>query len=274
MPGAPELEVVKDYLNDRIAGVEVAAVAVLKPSVLRSLAANIVEDMPGRSFGVVERRGKFLTFNLSGDRLVIVNPMLTGCFQHCSPATRVYKRTCLVFTLSSGLDLRYVDETQMGRVYYAAPDQIDGIPQYGDLGPDVLDGDVSFLEFKALLKPFHGEIKGILTRGKVYSGIGNAYADEILFAARIYPFTKKRDLSEDDLRNLWSACRDVIVAATAVVRERMGERTHEKHRDFLQVHNKGGQPCPRCGHTISQVTANQRITSYCRQCQPGMLTRN
>ena len=131
-----------------------------------------------------------------------------------------------------------------------------------------------FQEFVVRLGGFHGEIKGILTRGRVIAGIGNAYSDEVLFAAGIYPFRKRKALSAEELRRLYEKSREVVEEAISVLRERMGENIHVKVRDFLRVHSKGGSPCPRCGHNISQVTANRRIASYCRRCQPGMLIRN
>ena len=273
MPEAPELEVVKEFLNERVKGSSVVAARVLKPSVLRGLAGELTSDIPGRTFEETERRGKFLLLALSGNRLLVVNPMLTGGLQYCAPAARVFKRTCLIFSLSSGQELRYVDDRQMGRVYYASNDQLGKIPQLHDMGPDVL-APVPFEEFQGRLKPFHGEIKGILTRGRVISGIGNAYADEILFAAEIYPFRKKKELTEEELRRLHRETHAVVADATNLVRDRMGERIDTKLRDFLKVHNRGGEQCPRCGSRITQITANQRITSYCRSCQPGMLIKN
>ena len=205
---------------------------------------------------------------------MVINPMLTGAFQLCAPSEKVYKRTCIVLTLAGDLDLRYIDDRQMGRVYYVAPHQLDQVPGLEEQGPDVLDYAITFDEFKARLRPYRGEIKGVLTRGSVLAGIGNAYSDEILFAAGISPFRKRTSLSDDELRRLYDCARQVTEEAVAVLRERMGEELHHKIRDFLQVHNKGGEPCPRCGSKISQLTANQRITSYCRHCQPGMLLRN
>jgi formamidopyrimidine-DNA glycosylase len=137
----------------------------------------------------------------------------------------------------------------------------------------VLD-EIRFEDFKNSLKGFSGEIKGVLTRGRVVSGIGNAYADEILFHAGVYPFKKRRALSDDELRRIHNSCRQVVVDAMTVVRQRMGQQIDHKVRDFLAVHNKGGQPCPQCGNAITELKANQRITSYCRRCQPGMLIRN
>ena len=273
MPEAPELEVVKGFLTDRAVGANVESARVIKPSVLRSMAGDFEDDIPGRGIEDVRRTGKFLTLVLSGDRLLVVNPMLTGGFQWSEPSDRVFKRTCFTLTLSNGRELRYIDERQMGRVYYVSPYQMEQIPQYAEMGPDALDEPISLGEFKERLRPFRGEIKGIITRGSVISGIGNAYVDEILWDAEIYPFRKKRDLSDDDLQRILDSSARVIREAVGQVREAMGEDIHRKRRDFLKVHNRGGEPCPRCGTTISQITANQRITSYCRACQPGLLLR-
>ena len=273
MPEAPELEVVKDFLAENVVGLSIETASALKPSVLRSLCADIALDMPGRAIENVERRGKFILLGMSGDRLISVNPMLTGALQYCLPKQRVYKRTCLRLTLSNGRELRYLDDKQMGMVYYISQNQVKEIPRLHEQGPDILD-DFAFDDFKQRLKRFHGEIKGVLTRGRVISGIGNAWSDEILFAAQIYPFKKRKALSEDELRRLYDQSRQVVVDAIPIVRERLGADIHLKARDFLQVHNRGGQPCPRCGNPISQITANKRITSYCRRCQPGMLFKN
>ena len=273
MPEAPELEVIKDFLNENVAGASILQAGVLKPSVVRPLAGDFATGVVGNTIEVVDRRGKFLSIRLSGDRQIVINPMLTGAFQYAKPTQRVYKRTCIILALSNDRQLRYVDDRQMGRVYYVREDQLDQVPQLADQGPDVLD-DTSFEEFQERLRRFRGEIKGVLTRGRVVSGIGNAYADEVLFAAKVYPFRKRRDLSRDELRVVHLACRSVVEEATSVVRQRMGDDIHLKIRDFLKVHNKGGTPCPRCGNKITQITANQRITSYCRRCQPGMLIRS
>lgn len=273
MPEAPELEVVKGFLIERAVGASVESARVLRPSVLRSIAGDFEDDIVGHVIEDIRRKGKFLTLALSDSRLLVVNPMLTGGFQWSEPSDRVFKRTCFTLTLSNGSELRYIDERQMGRVYYVTPDRTGDIPQYGDMGPDALDEPLTLSEFKERLRPFRGEIKGILTRGRVISGIGNAYVDEILWEAEIYPFRKKRDLSDDDLQRLLDSSTLVISRAVGQVREAMAGDIHRKRRDFLKVHNRGGEPCPRCGTTISQLTANQRITSYCRTCQPGLLLR-
>ena len=274
MPEAPDLEVIKEVLTRRVAGCKVSYAKVLKPTVLRSLAAsNFPEDVTGRTVERIARRGKFLLLDLTPGRLLAINPMLTGAFQLCPPQARVFKRTCLVIGIGQKLELRYIDDRQMGLVYYVEPAQMAQVPRLNEQGPDVLDDDISFDEFKNRLRPYYGEIKGVLTRGGFISGIGNAYSDEILFEAGISPFRKRKSLSDEELRRLHRSAKQVTRDAVAVLRERM-EETHHKIRDFLQVHNKGGEPCPRCGNKISQLTANQQITSYCRRCQPGMLIKS
>lgn len=273
MPEAPELEVVKDFLTANAVGADIEAATIVRPGALRSLYGDMPIDIRGRRLDGVRRRGKFILLDLAGGRIVAVNPMLTGALQYCPPKQRVYKRTYLAFALSNGYEIRYLDEKWMGMVYYADAAQTDEIPRLNEQGPDVLDG-FTFEEFCERLKRFHGEIKGILTGGKVVSGIGNAYSGEILFAAQIYPFRRRKALSDAEIRRLYDACGKVVLDAIPIVRDRIGDDIHLKARDFLQVHNKGGKPCPRCGGKISQITANRRITSYCRRCQPGMLLRN
>ena len=270
MPEAPELEVTKDFLDFRVSGDTVHAASILSPGMIRPVVADFEGDVVGRVLEGVRHRGKFLLVDLLRKRFLIINPMFARVLQYCKPSARVYKKTFVRLTLSNGFDLRYFDDKQMGRLYYTTNARLAEIPGFDEMGPDLL-AETSFEEFQDSLRPFHGEIQGVLTRGRVVSGIGNAYAGEILFDARIYPFRKRKTLSEDELRRLHQSTRTVIEDAIGVVRERIGEDIHVKIRDFLKVHNKGGSPCQRCGANITQITANRRITSYCRTCQPGML---
>ena len=217
--------------------------------------------------------GKFLLLSLTGDHTLVINPKLTGGIQYVPHGHRVFKRTCVRLSLSGGDDLRYVDDRQMGQLYYVPDDLVETVPGLAEQGPDVLD-DFSFDDFKNNLKGFSGEVKGVLTRGRVIAGIGNAYADEILFRTAVYPFKKRRALSDDELRRIHQCSREVVLDAMEQVRQRMGNQIDHKLRDFLAVHNKGGQPCPQCSNAITELRANQRITSYCRRCQPGMLLKN
>jgi formamidopyrimidine-DNA glycosylase len=274
MPEIPDLEVVKDFLNEHIAGRVIVRAEAPKAWIVRSLAAeDFVGDVVGRTFGKVMRIGKDLVFPLDPDRVLVTNLMLTGHLQYCEPSHRRSARLFFLLGLEDA-DLRYLDDKQMGLIYYVRPDQIGEVGHLAMQGPDALDGGLTFEDFKERLRPYTGEIKGILSRGKFIAGIGNAYVDEILWAAKVSPFRRRKELSEEELRRVYDAIPQVLHEAIEVVRERMLPNIHLKIRDFLKVHRKGGEPCPRCGTTISEITPNQRITSWCRTCQPGGLVKN
>ena len=272
MPEAPDLQVIMEYLQPRIVGVRILGATERKPLVLRNLSAGrFDEDIAGRMVNGVRRKGKLLLIELEGGRSLVVSPMLTGALQYCAPGTRVMASTVLVLDLEGGMQLRYFDQRRMGQIYYAPEENLAEIVRLEAQGPDVLDIRLSPDEFRERLKPYRGEIKGILTRGKFISGIGNAYADEILFEARIYPFTKRGRLDEEQLVRLREAIYETPARAVEVLRRRVGADIHKKVRDFLKVHGKGGTPCPDCGNLITSITTNRRETNYCRRCQPGSL---
>ena len=153
MPEAPDLKVIVDFLNQRAKGLAVDSARVVKPSVVRPLAGDLAADLPGRTLDGFERKGKFVLVSLSDGRMLAINPMLIGLFQWCSSTDKPFKRTCLALTLSDGHDLRYLDDKQMGMVYYCRPEQVAEIPKFKDGVPDVLDG-ISYEEFKQRLRPF------------------------------------------------------------------------------------------------------------------------
>ncbi|MSP78567.1 MAG: hypothetical protein EXR67_03295 [Dehalococcoidia bacterium] len=295
MPEAPDLHVIKEVLNENLKGVAITGAHVLRPSVLRSMVkGDFVQDITGKVFLSFWRKGKVLGCELgnaasAGDatpnelgmsgfgpargapaRLLVINPMLSGGLQFCDPNSRVTKKTFLTLSLSNEYELRYFDDDQMGMVYYIEPDQLFDIPRLLDQGRDVLDMPMSLDAFTAALKPFRGEIKGILTRGELVSGIGNAYADEVCFAAGLFPFRKVTQLEPEEVERLWRAVYAVPREAIPILRERVGYNIHLKVRDFLKVHGKAGQPCPRCGGRITEIRANGRLHNYCRTCQPGL----
>ena len=272
MPEAPDLYVIRNFLEPRIVGRTITTAAERKPLVLRNMTgAKFTEDIAGRTFTGIGRKGKLLIFELGGERLMIVSPMLTGGLRYCAPTDRMEATAVLTFDLDDGKQLRYFDQKRMGQVYYLPPSRKEEIVRLEDQGADVLSEPMDFEQFMAVMKPFRGEIKGILTRGEAVAGIGNAYADEVLFRAGLFPFRKKSKLSPDEMRRLHEAVYGVPRDAVKVLEERVGENIHKKVRDFLQVHGKGGEPCPVCGSRISAITAHRRVTNFCRKCQPGTM---
>jgi formamidopyrimidine-DNA glycosylase len=276
MPELPELEVVCEVLRRRAVGRTIALVEAVLPGaavVIRDLTgAGFAAGLTGASIRSVVRRGKFLVFTLEGPgsaQFLAVNPKLSGRLQLTEADDKRLPRTHVILSFAQGGQLRYLDQKQMGQIYMT-PD-LGAVPDLAGLGPEPFD--LSLEEFRTRLRPFHGEIKGVLTRGECIAGIGNAYADEILWAARLHPYRKRTQLTPDETARLHQAMLATLAEAVAKVREEMGEDIHHEPRAFLSVHMKTGEPCPRCGTRISMVGANQRITNFCRTCQPGGLIK-
>ncbi len=275
MPELPELEVVREVLDRRVVGRKIEAVTVAPrggPLVVRDLThRGFAESLTGANLASVFRRGKFLVFCLEpGGLFLAINPKLTGRLQLCPPDAKQAGPTHVRLQFDQPREeLRYVDTKRMGQLYLTT--DLDLIPTFSDMGPEALDIDRQ--AFHDRLRPYRGEIKGVLTRATFLAGIGNAYADEILWQAQIHPYRKRTSLTPQEIDTLHDSMQTTLRESIERVRQAMGDDIHLKPRDFFAVHMRGGQACPRCGTTLSAVTAQQKITNFCRHCQPGGLIR-
>jgi formamidopyrimidine-DNA glycosylase len=276
MPELPELEVIRNVLQRRIVGQSIKNVEVIAPGgavVVRDLTQfGFEKAVTGKTIESITRRGKFLIFSFltTGQPLfMVINPKLTGRLRLSNPSEKRRKKTHIIFNFDSGQQLRYIDQKQMGQVYLVS--DLERVPDFVRLGPEPLD--TSQDEFRQRLKSSQGEIKDLLTRGTVVAGIGNAYADEILWEACLHPYRKRKELTEEEVDRLFMAMRNTLLASIDQVREAMQENIDQEPRHFMAVHMKTDLPCPRCGSPISLVSANQRITNFCRTCQPGGLIK-
>ncbi|MGA9533080.1 MAG: DNA-formamidopyrimidine glycosylase family protein [Anaerolineales bacterium] len=272
MPELPELEHARRQLEDLLTGRRIARIELDpkgSPLVLRDQLGKGLDVCVDAEIEDVQRRGKFLIFALSGSpSWLVVNPKLTGRLQLCQDDTPRLRSTWLVFQFHrTRLQLRYADVKRMGQLYLA--DNLDNIPNFGDMGPDALA--IGRAEFHARIRRYRGEIKGILSREAFIAGVGNAYADEILWQASLHPYRKRTTLASAEIDRLFEAVRITLFEACHLVRQSNDTDIHLKPRSFFHVHQQGGQPCPRCGTTISEIRARQRLTNFCRTCQPGGL---
>jgi formamidopyrimidine-DNA glycosylase len=270
MPELPDLEVIREFLAPRLVGVAIEAAEVRRPLVVRNLLpGSPAGHLVGHHFVGVDRRGKFLLFPLDNGVTVVVNPMLAGRIRYGEPLPRHRSRDALVICLADGHELRYHDARDMGKVYLTT--DVEQVPTFADLGPEATDPDLTLETFRQRLRRHTGEIKGALTNQSFVAGIGNAYADEILWRAGIYPFRRRPSLSNEEVAQLYAAMHAVLVEAIQTLRSRVGEAIDVEVRDFLAVHGRANEPCPRCGTPISQVTRQRRSTNFCRTCQPGLM---
>ena len=268
MPEIPALEAIRGFLNQRLPGARIEEAEYRIPVVCRVTKDEVVDTLRGAEFGETQRRGKFLIFTLKSGHALVINAMLTGRFQYLQLDAKRHAKTCLALTLSNGWELRYVDQRLMGKIYLVPNDRLSEVPQFDEMGPDALD--VSLAEFSERIMRFRGQIKSMLVNHKFIAGIGNAYSDEILFAARLHPYRKRTTMDDEDMERLHASIHRVFDWATPIVGELMqGDLNYKERRDFLKIHRKGGEPCPVCGTSTSEITAGQRITNFCRNCQPG-----
>lgn len=270
MPELPDLEVIREFLAPRIVGVPIVSVQVRRPIVVRNLlSGDMADHLVGRRFTDVSRRGKFLLLPLHDGATLVIHPMLAGRIRYGEPLPRHRARDALVLRLADGCELRYHDAKDMGKVYLT--DDLTQVPTFVSQGPDATDPDLTLEVFRQRLGRHRGEIKGVLTNQTFVAGIGNAYADEICWHAGLYPFRRRPSLTDDEVARLHSALRTVLAEAIETLRARVGDAIDVEVRDFLAVHGKAGQPCPRCGSPISEVKRARRATNFCRTCQPGLM---
>jgi formamidopyrimidine-DNA glycosylase len=290
LPELPDLTIVAEAFHAALAGRPIQSATAPGPLAVRGTPAELVA-LEGQRLTAVRRRGKFLDFELDRDRIV-VNPMLTGRFQLARPDVRLPTKTAAIlafgprkgrprdaarWTAGAGwlpadgteVEVRYRDPTQMGKVYLLPAGSNRTVPGRGpdEQGPDADDPDLTLAAWQARIRRHPGELKNLLRNQAFVAGIGNAYSDEILHAARLLPFRKRASLANEEIDELYRATRETLATAIDVLRQRVPPTFEEQVRDFLAVHLKGGQPCPRCGTRISQVTAGGFVTSYCRGCQ-------
>jgi len=269
MPELPDLEVIKDILTRHIAGRTVEAVELRDPVLLRRPTLEVFRgELVGRRVQPLERYGKFLLLHFDPPARLILNLMLAGRFSFQPATDKLLRTTGFRLTLSGKLDLRYHDARSMGKLYLllnGEPTSL--VPTFDEQGPDALDPALTLGIFQARLRRFHTFIKHVLLNQEFIAGIGNAYADEILYAAQILPFRKRSTLTSEEITTLYTTMHAVLRNAIATISAHGDDALGAEIRDFLQVHGKGGQPCPKCGTTISSVKSGIKIANFCRKCQ-------
>jgi formamidopyrimidine-DNA glycosylase len=289
VPELPDLAIVTEAFHAALAGRRITSATAVAPLAVRGTPAEL-ESLVGQQLIRLSRRGKFVILELDRDR-VVVNPMLTGRFQLAAPASVLPSKTALIVRFggrgrlprdaarwtraaswmpgdAAEPEVRYRDPTQMGKVYVLPAGVERPVAGFDEeLGPDADDAGLTLDAWRERIRRHPGELKNLLKNQSFIAGIGNAYSDEILHAARLLPFRKRSSLAGEEVDALYSATRETVGTAIGVLRERVPPTFEKQARDWLAVHDKGGQPCPRCGTRISQVKPGGFVTSFCRGCQ-------
>ncbi|MBI4402014.1 MAG: bifunctional DNA-formamidopyrimidine glycosylase/DNA-(apurinic or apyrimidinic site) lyase [Nitrospirae bacterium] len=273
MPELPEAEVVARQLQDRVLGATLKDCWVGRPDIVRQ-GLPTLDWYQGARLTTVERRGKSVVLGLSRGqetRYLVAELGMTGLLLFQSPDDSYQKHTHLVLSLDGGLEpeLRYWNPRRFGRIYL-----LDRAGQERFLakrfGCDPLT--VPWDTFRQVVKGRHGRVKALLMHQQVIAGIGNIYANEILYRAQLHPYRIASRLSEQTIRRLYAVMREVlqdaILEGGSSVRDFIapdGSEGHYQKRHL--VYDKAGQPCPAgCGKRIRRLVG-ERSSFYCPSCQ-------
>ncbi|MBC8528880.1 DNA-formamidopyrimidine glycosylase [Christensenellaceae bacterium NSJ-44] len=273
MPELPEVETIKRVLEPQLQGLTIDNVVINRPEVVAHPHGDeFCKLLTGQAFDRIERRGKFLLLLLnSGDR-IIIHLRMTGCLLHTPADLPKEKHTHIVFRLNDGKDLRFSDTRRFGRLWLVKKNEIDIYSGIERLGKEPLDSDFSAGYLIAHLGKRKKAIKECLLDQRVIAGIGNIYADEILFAAKINPARPANSLSEKD----WMCLAQVIPQQLSYFIEKNEmtpaeylETKGQNYRNtpFLQVYGRQGEACPACNHTLCRMVIGGRSSTHCPACQ-------
>ena len=266
MPELPDLEVIKDNLTPRTVGRAVRGVESRFPAFLKT-ADPPLSQLEGKELVGISRRGKYLQFYFEENLSLVIHLMRWGWIWHGKSTYPPTRATAFRLSLDDGNDVRVIEPgpQKLARGWVLAAG--DEGPLAG-LGLDPLSEAFSLEKFAELISGRRRQLKKILTDQKLIAGIGNAYADEILFSARLSPIRYAHTLKAQEIERLWEAIPKTLRWAIGEIKKRVGDALFEQEvRDFLWVHGRAGKPCRVCGTQIEEILIGGQRTDYCPHCQ-------
>ena len=269
MPELPDIQVYLEALEARIGGQALERIQIASPFLLRSTTPP-PELLEGRTVQSFRRIGKRIAIGLDGGFWMVLHLMIAGRL-HWFPADgrQPGKSALAGFVFSSGT----VSLTEAGSRKRASLYLIEGDEALDALDPGGMDVLAADLEtFAAVLTATNHTLKRSLTDPRLFSGIGNAYSDEILHRAQLSPIAMSQKLQPAQIARLHQATRDALLEWTARLRASAGGQFPEKvtaFREGMAVHGRYGQPCPSCGTKVQRIRHADNETNYCPQCQTG-----
>jgi formamidopyrimidine-DNA glycosylase len=277
MPELPEVETVRTRLAPALTGRRLERVDILDTRLVRPFEPlAIAGELEGERVEAVERRGKYLIFRFESGRSLLIHLRMTGSLRHAprgSLADDPYRRA--VVRLDDGSDVAYRDVRRFGTWLLLEPDELEPYLQ-NRLGAEPLSPEFTARSLGERLDGRKAPIKAAILDQRTLAGMGNIYADEALWWARIHPLRPAGDLDPDEIRRLHRAIRRALEAGIArqgaTLRDYStpdGGRGRMQHE--FKVYGRGGEPCDRCGAPIEKTRVAGRGTWYCPSCQPSGL---
>ncbi len=273
MPEMPEVETIKRIVESQIVGLSIDSVITNHSQVIAYPDMYRFEQkMSGQTVNHMSRRGKYLTshFN-SGDSLVL-HLRMTGQLLVTPSDYPMENHTHLIFNLSNGSQIRYIDVRRLGRFWLFDKNEIDDKSGQEKLGIEPLDDKLTASYLVVRLGERKRPIKEILNEQSVIAGIGNIYSDEILYAAGIYPGKKCSDLSDKEWERLVLKIKEILNNSIETNRMSPQEYLEGKGKEYrnmsdLRVYGQKGERCKNCGSIIEKIVIGSRSSCYCPHCQ-------
>jgi formamidopyrimidine-DNA glycosylase len=259
MPELPDVEIFKRYLDatslhQRIIGVDVRSAYVLKVVSGRELARRL----KGRCFESSRRHGKHLFVRADGDLWLRLHFGMTGSLRYFKHEEQAPKHTRVLFVFANAHSLAFEDQRKFGEI--GLIENVNEFLEKRALGPDALD--ITLSQFTEILGKHRGSVKTILLNQKLIAGIGNIYADEILFRTRLHPATQISSLSGKTVTKLFRATRYILKKAIESKAD-----ADLMPKSWLLAHRGKGGKCPGCGRKLRSATIGGRTAWFCAHCQ-------
>jgi formamidopyrimidine-DNA glycosylase len=276
MPELPEVETIRSRLAPGLTGRRFEHVRILDPRLTRpEPPEEVAAALEGERVLDVRRRGKYLVFAFESGRNLLVHLRMTGSVLHPAPGeARDDPHVRAVVRLDNGSDIVYRDVRRFGTWELLEPGELEGYFAARRLGREPLERTFTAAALGKALAGRRAPLKAALLDQRAAAGIGNIYADEALWYARLHPLTPAGELVEPEIRDLRKGIRKALELGLARqgatlrdYRGADGERGRMQHE--FKVYGRAGQPCPRCGTPIEKIRAGGRGTWYCPSCQPG-----
>ena len=278
MPELPEVEVMRRDLEREIVGKKVKAVDVTGTRAIRrhKNKKQFVDALVERKFTGISRKGKYLLCRLDDDNVLVVHLGMSGQLLRAkSSKDAMPKHTHVVITFTQGGQLRFVDPRTFGEMFVTAAATVEqDVSELAHLGIDPIESAMSWELFGHMLRERHAKLKPLLMDQKFIAGIGNIYADEILWAAGLRWDRMSDALTGEEVRRLYRAMVETLQEAVKHRGSSLADAQYVdvfgRPGDYQQFHNvyaRDGQSCPRCRHVVVREKVGGRSTFYCSACQ-------
>ncbi len=277
MPELPEVETIVRGLKSKLTEQEFSHIEVRLAKSVWGPKNSFIASLKRRKILSMERRGKYFIFRLSDGKVLLIHLRMTGRLIFSPPDLPREKHTHVIFSFKDcPSQLRFVDQRQFGRLRVEKPSADGRLESLASLGPEPLE--ISPRDFIRRAKARHREIKPLLLDQEFLAGVGNIYADEALYQARIHPRRMSDALSEKNLLRLYRSLTDLLRKAiraggTSVRTFVNGTGSAGRFQNFLQVYGREGQACKVCGGPIGRERVGGRSSFFCPHCQRVRMER-